>query len=223
MMSSERSKGRLETDRIAMADAGEMTEAQQGVYNRILTGKRKEIVGPLRVALHSPELADHWQAFGEFLRFGTSLPAHISELAIITTGRYWNCQVEWLIHSAAAEDAGLDVDVIESIRKGEPPVLGDSLERLVYEFCRELLEYGQVSDSNYDALLASMGEKSIVELTAVVGYYSMVAMTLNVHAVPVPDRDRGSLLDLPEGGRMIRPARLVESIGTASTASTTSR
>jgi 4-carboxymuconolactone decarboxylase len=191
-----------------MADVGQMTDAQTRVYDRIVGGKRGKIVGPLRAALHSPELADRWQALGEFLRFETSLPAHISELAVICTGRYWNCQLEWVIHSGIAEDAGLAGDVIESIRRAQSPNFDDPLQGTVYEFTRELLEYGQVSDGVYHELLGLIGVAALVELTAVIGYYSMVAMTLNVHRVPLPENENGSLLDLQADNHLLEPTRL---------------
>jgi 4-carboxymuconolactone decarboxylase len=185
-----------------------MTIAQSKVYDKIISGKRGKIVGPLRAALHSPKLADRWQALGEFLRFETSLPAHISELAIICAGRYWNCQLEWAIHSGIAEEAGLTDEVIESIREAQAPDFDDHLQGAVYDFSRELLEYGQVSDAVYHELLGLIDVAALVELTAVIGYYSMVALMLNVHQVPLPENENGSLLDLPDDSELRVPTRL---------------
>ncbi len=78
----------------------------------------------------------------------------------------------------------------------------------MYEFTRQLLQYGQVSDTAYQALHQSIGTAPIVELTAVIGYYTMVAMTLNVHQVPLPEGDKGTLLDLPEGQTLVPPTPL---------------
>jgi 4-carboxymuconolactone decarboxylase len=194
--------------RIPMADAGKLSDAQSVVYEKIVSGKRGKLVGPLRVVLHSPELADRWQALGEYLRFETALPTHIAELAIIMTGRYWNCQVEWVIHSAIAEEAGLTPDVIDAIRDARPPKFDDSLQSEIYEYTRELLEFGHVSDEVYRNLLELIGVAKLVELTAVVGYYSMVAMTLNAHDVPLPEDEKSLPLDLPQSGDMLKPTRL---------------
>lgn len=194
--------------RIPMADLGQLSGAQNAVLDKIISGKRGKIVGPLRVVLHSPKLADRWQALGEFLRYDTALPLRISELAIIATGRYWNCQVEWVIHSGIAAEAGLAADVIESIRKAQIPVFDDSLQKCVYEFARELLEFGRASDSVYNQLLAHIDAAALVELTGVIGYYSMVAMTLNVHEVPLPEDQDSTPLDLPEDGVMMKPTIL---------------
>ena len=194
--------------RIPMADSGQMSEAQQCVYDKIVSGKRGRIVGPLRAALHSPELADRWQMLGEFLRYGTQLPAQLSELAIIVTGRFWNCQLEWLIHAEVARKEGLDAEIIESIRTAQSPAFSAPLDAAVYEYTRELLEFGQVSDSTYRALLTLTDEVSVVELTGVIGYYSMVAMTLNAHQVPLPEDEPGSLLELPGDVELLKPTRL---------------
>lgn len=207
-MSSEQRSVPGSPSRIDMADTGELSEAQQAVFARIVAGKRKKVVGPLRVALHSPELADRWQAFGEFLRFGSSLPLPVSELAIIATGRHWNCQVEWAIHSKIAAEAGLSPEVIETIRSAGQPGFSDQTQFLAYEYVRELLEFGQVSDDSYQALLAAVGTVPVVELTALVGYYSMVAMTLNAHHVPVPADDMGSRLPLPADAGLRHPTPL---------------
>lgn len=207
-MSSEQDKVLAHRERIAMADAGALSDAQQAVYDKIVAGKRKKVVGPLRVALHSPELAERWQALGEFLRYGSSLPLTLSELAIIVTGRYWNSQVEWAIHSKIAAEAGLAPGIIETIRNAEPPVFADESQFLVYEYARELLEFGQVSDQSYRALLDTFGTVAIVELTALIGYYSMVAMTLNAHDVPVPANGVGSRLPLSAGSALRHPTPL---------------
>jgi len=207
-MSSRSGIARDGQPRIPMADTGVLNEAQRDVYARIVAGKRGKVIGPLRVALHSPALADRWQALGEYLRFDTQLAPELSELAIICTGRFWNCQVEWAIHARIAADAGLTDEIIEAIRTAQAPRFDDPMQRQVYEFTRELLACGQVRDSIYQQLRDSAGDVALVELTAVIGYYSMVAMTLNAHDVPLPEDIAGALLDLPPGRPTINPAML---------------
>ncbi len=207
-MSSDRSRNNSAKERIAMVDPTAFSAAQRAVYDKIVAGKRGKVVGPLRVALHSPELADRWQSLGEFLRFQANLPTLLTELAIITTGRFWNSQVEWMIHARIAADSGLSPSVIEAIRQAEPPQFDDPLEARIYDFTRELLEFGQVGDALYDDLHSRLGDVSLVELTAVIGYYSMVAMTLNVHQVPVPESEHARPLDLPAETSRLRPTPL---------------
>lgn len=174
--------------RISFPTPDSMTQAQLAVYEQIVSGPRGTLVGPLRAALHNPVLADRWQRLGQVLRFETSIPARLNELAILVTARRWNSDLEWAIHARDALRAGLDARIIEALRLCALPDFGtDSETREVYEFARQLLETGDVEQDHYGAIVARWGEVGAVEITAVVGYYSMVAMTLNVHRIPLPE------------------------------------
>ncbi|MGG5811042.1 carboxymuconolactone decarboxylase family protein [Falsiroseomonas sp. CW058] len=161
-------------------------DAQREVWDRVVAGPRGVVVGPLRAAIHNAELARNWSALGESLRFGTSLGKRLSELAIIVTGRRWSAQVEWFVHARVAAEAGLEAGVIEAIRDGRPPRFAQPDDALVYDYARLLLQEGDVPDALHARATARFGVKGVVELTALVGYYSMVAMTLNAHGVPLP-------------------------------------
>lgn len=193
-MSAERPP-RHGSQRIPLVGSEGLTPDQQRVYETVVSGPRGAVVGPLRAALHSPELADRWQRLGEQLRFNTALTARQSELAIITVARYWNSNTEWAIHAEIARSAGLAPSVIEAIARARPPLFEDPDEALIYEFTRQLLAQGQVSDEAYGDLYARFDEVRMVELTALVGYYTMVAMTLNAHGIPRPP---GPASDLPQ-------------------------
>jgi len=183
--------------RVSLPDPADMNDAQLEVYNKVVSGPRKKLVGPLRAALHNPALADRWQAFGQVLRYETSLPPAMSELAILVVGRHWNSELEWTIHAGEARKAGVDEGVIEAIRTCKLPDFTDPDQAGIYEFTRELLEVGRVSDANYTSVLNRWGEVATVELTALVGYYSMVAMTLNAHQIPLPDTIPAELNSTP--------------------------
>lgn len=172
--------------RIPLLGSEGLTPEQRRVYEKVVAGPRGVVVGPLRAALHSPELADRWQSLGEQLRYRTSLTTRQSELAIIVVARHWNSNTEWAIHSEIARAAGLDPALIEAVRHAQPPLFDDPVDALIYEYTRQLLGGGQVSDEVYADLYARFGEVRMVELTALVGYYTMVAMTLNAHAIPRP-------------------------------------
>ena len=118
--------------------ADEMTPEQRRVHDAIVAGPRGTVIGPLRAVIHNPELAERWSALGEILRFGTSLPKRLNELAIIVTGRRWTSQIEWWVHARAAAAAGLPEAAIEAIRVGEPPEFDEPDDALVYEFARQL-------------------------------------------------------------------------------------
>jgi 4-carboxymuconolactone decarboxylase len=173
--------------RISFPSPETMNAEQRAVYDDIISGPRARLVGPLRAALHNPALADRWQKMGALLRFGTSISARHSELAILVTARRWNSQLEWYVHAAAAQVAGLPQAVIDAMLVASPPVFGDAQDAAVYEYTRQLLQQGMVEEPAYQAVLGLFGEAGTVELTAIVGYYSMVAMTLNAHHIPLPD------------------------------------
>jgi 4-carboxymuconolactone decarboxylase len=173
--------------RIPLPSLETMTPDQRVVYEKVISGPREALVGPLRAALHCPELADRWQSLGVLLRFQTSIPPRLSELVILVTARRWNSQIEWYIHAEAARKAVLPDAVIEAIRQGRSPEFDDPNEAAVYEYARELQDSGQVSESIYEKVLDRLGIVGIVELTAIIGYYTMVSMTLNAHEIPLPD------------------------------------
>jgi len=164
-----------------------LTPEQRRVYDRIVAGPRKRVIGPLLAALHNPELADRWQQLGELLRYQTGLSPQVSELAILVTARRWNTPLEWQVHSEAARKAGIPEAAIEALRRGSAPEFDDAELAAVYEFARQLQEHGQVSASTYQDVLERLGIAGIVELTAVIGYYTMVAMTLNAHQIVRPE------------------------------------
>lgn len=173
--------------RIPFPTVETMNEDQRAVYDDIVNGPRGRLVGPLRAVLHNPELAQRWQKLGEMLRFGTSLPPRLNELAILVTARYWNSQIEWYIHEQAALTAGLPQSIADEIKNCDVPGFRDPQDAAVYEFARQLLTHGTVAPAVYDRIREYFDVTGVVELTAVVGYYTMVSMTLNAHEIPLPD------------------------------------
>lgn len=173
--------------RIPLPGREELDDAQRAVWDRVVAGPRGTVIGPLRAAIHNAELAGRWSAMGEALRFGTSLPKRLSELAICVTGRRWSSQVEWWVHARSAAEAGIAPAILDAIREGQPPVFADAQEAMIYAFARELQQDGRVPDGIYAAVREAFGVKGVVELTALIGYYTMVSMTLNAHGIPLPE------------------------------------
>ncbi len=192
--------------RIPLPGRDELDAAQRAVWDSVVSGPRGQVIGPLRAAIHNAELAARWSALGEALRFHTSLPKRLSELAICVTGRRWSSQVEWHVHARVAAEAGIAPAVLEAIRRGEPPPFEQADEALVYDFARALHLEGRVPDAVYDAARESLGVRGVVELTALIGYYVMVSMTLNAHGVPLPD-GVAPPVPPPERGLFEIPAR----------------
>lgn len=173
--------------RIPLFPLEKMTTEQQRVYDAVVSGPRGVVVGPLRAALHRPELADKWQQFGEILRYRTCLPPRLSELAVLVTARHWTSQLEWQQHAPAALKGGLAPAVIEAIRNGQRPAFTQEDEAAVYEYSLQLQERRSIDDKAYQKTLEILDVQGVVELTALIGYYTMVAMTLIAHQIPLPE------------------------------------
>lgn len=181
--------------RISFPTPESMTDEQRAVYDAVVAGPRGRVVGPLRAVIHNPELASQWQQFGAVLRYNTSLPGNLKELAILMTGRRWNCELEWAIHKEEALAAGLDRELIDAVGSGtQPDFKQDNASYEVYEYSRQLLTLGDTDETIHAAITNRFGEPGVVELTGLIGYYSMVAMTLNTHRIPLPE---GVHSDLP--------------------------
>lgn len=183
--------------RIPLPGPDEMSPAQRAVFDAVVSGRRGQLVGPLRAAMHSPELAQRWHMLGEFLRYETVLPPILSELAILATARRWNSELEWTIHARVARTAALPEAVITDLREGATPDFEDPAQREVYDFVSQLQTTGQVSDAAHAAITERWGVPGVVELTALTGYYTMVAMTLNAHRIPLPEAEKAELY--PDG------------------------
>jgi 4-carboxymuconolactone decarboxylase len=164
-----------------------MDAEQRRVHDSIVAGPRGKIQGPLRAALYNPELADRWQALGALLRYRTSLGPRLSELAILVTGRACNSPFEWYAHRIEAEKAGIEPGILQALLEQRWPEGLCEDDAIVVRFARELNEHKSVSDTTYARALERFGAKTVVELTALVGYYTMVAMTLNTHEIPLPE------------------------------------
>jgi 4-carboxymuconolactone decarboxylase len=173
--------------RLPLPGPEQLSPEQRAVFDKVVAGPRGRVQGPLRALIHSPELAARWSELGEYLRYRISLPAKLKELAIITVGRRWSAQVEWHVHSRAALAAGLGADIVAAIRDGEAPAFADPDEALVYGYTRELQLHGTVSAALHAAAHDRFGLAGVVELTALIGYYTMVSLVLNAHEIPLPE------------------------------------
>jgi len=173
--------------RITLPDPATMDADQRRVYDKIISGRRGKIQGPLRAALHNAELADRWQALGELLRYNTTLTPRQSELAILVTGRACRSPFEWYAHRLEAERVGIEPAVIDAILSDTPPAGLSADDAVIVQAAVELNRCNSITDATYAEALARLGERRLVELTALVGYYTMVAMTLNAHEIPLPD------------------------------------
>ena len=173
-----------------------MTPAQREVAAEISAGPRGEVRGPFIPLIHHPELARRVQALGEQLRWNGKLPARLLELAVLVTARRWNCQHEWFMHEKLARKAGLAPAIMEALAEGREPKGMSSDEAAVYVFSRQAHETGRVDDAAFDAIRQLFGLDGALELLALCGYYSLMAMVLNTAGMPLPDNARPPLKPL---------------------------
>jgi 4-carboxymuconolactone decarboxylase len=153
--------------------------------------------GPFNVTLRSPKMGDQAQKLGAQLRFHTSLPKKLNELAILMTARFWTAQYEWSAHKRAALAAGLSPTIIDAIAAGKRPASMQPDEEAVYNFGSELFKTRQVSDAAFKAVVDKFGERGAVDLTGVMGYYCFVSMMLDIDRYPLPEGEKPELKPLP--------------------------
>src|SRR5439155_6096905 len=167
-------------DRFKPLKWDEMTPEQKTMMEHLVSGERRGAGGPFNVLLRSPEMGDLAQQFGASMRFHSSLPKKLNEMAIIITARHWTAQYEWNAHRAAAAQAGLKESIIQEIAAGKRPASMDGDETIIYNSATELLNTKQVSDPVFKATKDKFGERGVVDLISVMGYYQLVSMLLNV-------------------------------------------
>ena len=175
-----------------------LTAEQRAVYDAIKGGPRAKLAsfkgaqpgpigGPFNGMLRSPAIGNLVQSLGGELRFKSTIPSKLNELAIMVTARYWTSQYEWHAHCRLALEAGLDPAKAKDVAENRRPANMDADEAMVYDFSRELHETKGVSDANFQRVKDRFGERGVFDLIAVNGYYSLVSMILNVDKTPLPD------------------------------------
>lgn len=172
--------------RAPQLDVDRLDDEQRRVYDAISAGPRGSVRGPLAVWLQSPQLAARAQELGAFCRYGSSLPPRLSELAICTMAGHWRAGYEWHAHAGIARSAGVSDAVLEALRTGATPNFVAADERVVHRFSHELLTRQRVSQPTWDEAQALLGMRTVVDLVGVLGYYTLISMTINAFEIPVP-------------------------------------
>lgn len=164
-----------------------MSAAQKLAAAEICAGPRGSLRGPYVAILRSPGLMGPAQKLGEYIRFHCVLDMRINEMAALIGARYWTQQFEWFAHVPHALKAGLSSAVVDAIAEGRRP--GDMAEdeEIAYDFLTELLNNTSVCDATYNRTRNEFGEEGLMDLLGVVGYYSMLAMIMNVARTAIPD------------------------------------
>jgi 4-carboxymuconolactone decarboxylase len=171
------------SDRLPLPET--LSAAQQSAAQAISAGPRGALFGPFVPLLRSPELMTRLQEVGAYLRFESSVSAHLRELVILVIARDWNQDFEWGHHVPLARSTGLDEAVITAVgQRGD--ITGDGPVQAVWRLIRELLDTREVTDATYAQVREIVGDDGVVDLVATAGYYTTLAMTMNVARTPVP-------------------------------------
>jgi 4-carboxymuconolactone decarboxylase len=173
------------SNRFRELNRDELLPDQRRVFDAIASSPRGNVPAPFHVLLRSAELADHAQRLGALLRYRTGLPARLSEIAILVTAKHWNAEFEWYVHEREARVAGVADETIAAIAAGKRPALaGDAA--LVHDFAATFYKTNDVTDELFGKAVERFGERTVVELTAILGYYSLLAIVLRVFRVKAP-------------------------------------
>lgn len=193
------------TERFPVLAPAALTAPQKRMMRSLMAGPRGEGKGgaaamdrflkggPFNAWLRSPDLGERLQKVGEYIRFGSSLPRHLNEFAILIVARFWTAQYEWHAHLPMALDAGLDARLAAALAENRRPPRMKKEEAAVYDFCTQLHRRHDVTDAAYRRVVALFGEQGAMDLIGVSGYYTAVSMTLNVARVPLPEGRRNPL------------------------------
>ena len=182
-------------NRMPPIPAGSLTDEQRAAVAEF-EQVRGPLSGPWHVLVRSPGLLNPARSMSDYVRFNSSLPARLSEFVILITAREWTSQYEWNAHHGLAMRGGLDPNIAAALAEGRRPEGMEADEAAVYDFCIELHRNRSVSDATYARALEQLGEQGIVDMIGLSGWYTLVAMTLNVARV-MPENPTQTLHPFP--------------------------
>ena len=180
--------------RLKLLSPGEMNADQKQTYDESIAGKRGAPPAPMMAWLNSPEMARHATRLGEVMRYNTIFPAKLSEIAILVTARHFTSHYEWFAHKRLALKGGMELKIIEDIRDRRTPTFDDPKGQMIYDVSKSLHEGHGLSKALYAEAVKLLGERGIVEIIGLCGYYTMVSMTLNTFEFDLPEGEVSELV-----------------------------
>ena len=183
--------------RLPVIPPEEYNQEQKEAAAEFMEARGRSVFGPFEPLMHSPAVMSRARSFGDYLRYNSAIGNTLSELAILVTAREWTQDYEWYVHYPIALKAGINKDIADAIAEGRRPAGMSEDEEIVYEFSVELHRNKSVSDATYQRAQKRFGNKGVVDLTGINGYYSFLAMQMNMAEYPVP-ADAKKLPRLPE-------------------------
>ena len=178
--------------RLESKTVDDLTDEQKEVLDAINSGPRAGsqggigLVGPYGVWVRAPGIGNAIQHLGGIARFETEISEDVKEIAICVVGAHHRAKFEFAAHARLAENAGIDVESIEAIRRGSVPLLSEPVS-VAYRVAKELVESSRLTKNTYQDGINLFGETGLIELVSVIGYYVLVSYTLNAFQVPILD------------------------------------
>jgi len=184
-------------DRMPPIPKEKMTDAQKKAADELVAGPRGVVAGPFVPLLRSPELMSRLQKTGEYLRFQNSIGQKLTEFVILMTARQWTQQYEYSAHASLAIKAGVKPEFVTAIAEGRRPTGMAADEEVAYDFCTELRQNQSVTDATYGRAISAFGEQGVVDMSVLVGYYTTLAMIMNVARTPIHEGEKPPLSPFP--------------------------
>ena len=164
--------------RITPLTEAEMSEEQKRIAAEIAGPRSGLARGPFPVWLKTPDLIDRINRLAVYFKEERALPARLRELAILVNARHWTSQYQWHVHLRHARRLGIDEAVLAAIAEQREPDFARADERAVYDFAREMYQAGDIGDTTYRAALDVLGEQGVIELVSLLGFYSLIAVSI---------------------------------------------
>ncbi len=166
-------------DRMPPIPPEKYDEAQKKAAAEFLEARKKPVFGPFEPLMYSPELMNIARSMGDYLRFKPAIGTTLSEFVILITAREWSQDYEWSIHAPIALKQGIKKEIIDAISDGRRPLGMSSDEDICYDVSIELHRNKRISDKTYERAVKRFGEKGVLDIIGINGYYSFLAMAMN--------------------------------------------
>ncbi len=161
-----------------------MDDAQKAAAQELINGPRGAVFGPFIALMRSPELMNRLQKVGEYIRYHSSLETRINEFVMLIVSRQWTQQFEWCMHYPLALKAGMKQEILDALAQGRRPAGMAEDEQIAYDVCDELERMRGVSDATYARAVERFGERGLLDMLGLIGYFSTVSMVMNVARTP---------------------------------------
>jgi 4-carboxymuconolactone decarboxylase len=184
------------SERFSELRLDQLTPEQQQMAVHLKTPPRNSALngGPFNAYARSPGLGLRLLEVSDYVRFNSSLPPRLSEFAIMIGARHWSVPYEWRAHYPLAVKGGLDRQILVDLGAGKRPQNMKEDETALYDFVTEMYRDKNISDATYKATLAAFGERGVMDLIGIIGYYDIVSMAVIAQKAPAIAVEEAPLL-----------------------------